>query len=876
MRNVVAAAVLAVVAAFCCRAAQKTDVAREWESSGRPDAMDWFTRNWFGARPVERPADEKVGRDFVSFVGGRKKVRIRLFLPRGASKANPVPVFVHADHFNPAQGGGRTAGLLAVATNTVPRRGYAYVYFNLNDVTPNTWNSANEPNSANVLLGGGGVEGDGWGAVSAWAWGCSRVMDWVESRPELDASRVAIVGNGAGGAAALWAGCTDSRFALTVSGSSGTGGARLLKSQAEGAETLSSMTNHAARLWFCRRLAAEHAGREAEMEHDADDLLRLVAPRCLYVSSASLDAQSGPTGEFEAARLASDMWRAYGERGLELEAMPAPGVWDHSGRVGYHLRPGPGGLAAWDWARYIDYMDRHFPGRDRAPEMATATPESQGVPSAAIGRWLEACGRELDSVHGFVIVRHGKVIAEGSWKPYDTLNRPHMLYSHSKSFTSTAIGFLVDDGKVDLDERVLDIFPDKAPASPSENLKALRVRDLLAMNAGASVANYVDMENDRDWERMFLSRDFPVKPGAEFAYDSMATYMLSCIVSRRSGMGLMDFLKGRLFDRIGIVSVDSSVSPSGTPCGGWGMYMTTRDIARFGQFMLQEGVWNGERLLSQGWVRLATGRQTATGKVLSAREAAASASDWDQGYGFQFWRCRNGAYRAAGSRGQFTIVMPEQDAVVSLNSGLDNMQKALNLVWEYLLPNMGDALPEDPVSVRTLRQCCASLAIPVPEGSGDVPGGFLGRKVTLAKNLRGIKSVTLARDDGGLRIDIEDPAGVSSVPVGLGEWKPGEIRVDDKKYENLGDYIGVRPTAAAAALGADGVFRVRIIVTDAPGRIELDFGENGGAVSVSGKFRFMRGGDLVSARDEERRSLPGGELPDAAGGADGAELLSAH
>ena len=836
-----------MLAGLCCQASQKTDVAREWESSGRADAVDWFTRSWFGARPVERPADEKIDRDSVSFAGGKKRIRVRLFLPRGAGKANPVPVFVHADHFNPAQSGRRTAELLALATNTVPRRGYAYVYFNLNDITPNTWNSVKDTNSANALLGGAEAD-DGWGAVSAWAWGCSRVMDWVESRPELDASRVAIVGNGVGGKAALWAGCTDPRFALTVSGSSGTGGARLLKSQIDGAETLSAMTNQSARHWFCKGFLSTYAGREAEMEHDADDLLRLVAPRCLYVSSASLDAQSGPAGEFGAVRQASDMWRAYGERGIGLVAMPAPGVWDHSGRVGYHLRPGPGGLTAWDWARYIDYMDRHFPGRTPAPEMVTATPESQGVPSAAIGRWLEACGRELYAMHGFVVVRHGRVIAEGSWKPYDTLNRPHMLYSHSKSFTSTAIGFLVDDGKVDLDERVLDIFPDKAPAEPNENLKALRIRDLLTMNAGATLTNYVDRENDLDWERRFLASEFGVKPGTEFNYDSIATYMLSCIVGRRSGRDMMSFLKERLFDKIGIGPVSSSVSPSGTPCGGWGMYMTTRDLARFGQFLLQEGVWNGERLLSREWVRLATGRQTATGKVLAAKDAAVEASDWKQGYGFQFWRCRNGAYRADGAAGQFTIVLPEQDAVISLNAGLGDMQRALDLVWGYLLPNMGDALPEDPVSVRTLRQCCAALAIPVPEGRGKVPDVFVGKKVELAKNLRGFKSVTLSREDGGLRLDIETPAGVSSVPVGLGEWKAGEIRVDDKKYENPGDYIGAHPTAAAAALGGDGVLRVRILVTDTPGRVELAFRDGGGSVSVSGKVHFMRGCDLSSTK----------------------------
>ena len=556
--------------------------------------------------------------------------------------------------------------------------------------------------------------------------------------------------------------------------------------------------------------------------------------------------------------------------------MPAPGVWDHAGRVGYHLRPGPGGLTAWDWARYIDYMDRHFPGKGRASEMALATPESQGVPSAAIGRWMEACGRELDAMHGFVIVRHGKVIAEGSWKPYDTLNRPHMLYSHSKSFTSAAIGFLVDDGKVDLDERVLDIFPDKAPASPCDNLKALRVRDLLTMTAGAEVAKYSDREKDLDWERRFLSGSFAARPGTEFDYDSDATYMLSCIVGRRSGLDLMSFLGERLFGKIGIRSASSAVSPGGTPCGGWGMCMTTRDIARFGQFMLQEGAWGGDRLLSKTWVGLATGRQTATGRVLSAKAAALDASDWNQGYGFQFWRCRNGGYRAAGEYGQLTIVLPDQDAVISLNAGLDDMQKELDLVWEHLLPNMGDALPEDPVSVRTLRQCCAALAMPVPEGRCEVPDVFVGKKVALAKNLRDVRSVTLVRGADGLRLYIETGAGVSAVPVGLGEWKAGEILLDDKKYENLGDCTGMRPTAAAAALCGDGVLRVRILLADTPGRIELDFREKGGAVSVSGGIRFMRGSDLVSVRDEERRSQPGGELPDAARGADGAKLLSAH
>ena len=203
-----------------------------------------------------------------------------------------------------------------------------------------------------------------------------------------------------------------------------------------------------------------------------------------------------------------------------------------------------------------------------AAPLDRATPESQGVPSAAIVRWIDACEREIGphhSLHGFVILRHGKVIAEGTWAPYDTLNRPHMLYSHSKSFTSTAIGFLVDDGKLDLDARVLSFFPDKAPANPSDNLKALRVRDLLTMNVGASFSDAERKDINGDWVKAFLANDIEKEPGTVFKYDSCATHMLAAIVERVSGMKLMDFLKARLFDPLGMTSPWSTVSPTGIP-----------------------------------------------------------------------------------------------------------------------------------------------------------------------------------------------------------------------------------------------------------------------------------------------------------------------
>ncbi len=451
-------------------------------------------------------------------------------------------------------------------------------------------------------------------------------------------------------------------------------------------------------------------------------------------------------------------------------------------------------------------------------EMERATPESQGVRSAAISAWIDACERTFDGgklgrLHGFVIVRHGKVIAEGSWKPFDTLNETHMLYSHSKAFVSDAVGFLVDDGKLDLDERLAEIFPESAPQEMSENLKAIRVRDLLTMNVGA---DYVDPERkdpSGDWVRLFLANEIGHKPGTRFKYDSCATYMLAAIVERKSGKKLMDFLAERMFGKIGIEKAWSTTSPQGIACGGWGMNMTTRELARFGQLHLQKGRWGGQQVISSEWVALASARQTWSGKSASQADALGSSSDWDQGYGFKFWRCKHGCYRADGAAGQYTIVMPDQDAVVSIHAGVRDMQKEIDLVWDHLIPAMGNAaLPADESAAGALAARCASLAIPpVSGGAGDA--AFLGKTFSLAENKRGFTSVRFDRKGSGWACTLGTPAGEQRFPVGCGEWSRGKVRIDTATYEGLGYLIGELDTAASGGIGADGGFSMRAYLT---------------------------------------------------------------
>ena len=436
-----------------------------------------------------------------------------------------------------------------------------------------------------------------------------------------------------------------------------------------------------------------------------------------------------------------------------------------------------------------------------------ASPESEGVDSQAILDWLDACEQKLEYLHGFVLVRHGKIVAEGSWRPFDTLNRTHMLYSHSKSFTSTAVGMLADEGKIDLDERIVEIFPELSPAEPAENLRQLRVRDLLTMNAGMDYTDAERKDIQGDWVRAFLHNPVEHRPGSVFKYDSCCTHVLAAIVERRAGCGLMEFLDRRLFGKIGIAGAWSTTSPTGVACGGWGMNMTTRDLARFGQLYLNEGVWNGERLLSRDWVQLSTARHTASGANTATRD---SGSDWDQGYGFQFWRCRHGAFRADGAGGQLTVVMREQDAVLSVHAGLGPMQEELNLVWQHLLPGFAAAaLPEAPEKKQRLDRRLAALQIPA---RGGTVAKLTPRKATASDNPFGITAGTLATDGDGWIFS----AGGKQIKIGNGSWQTTVWAFPGGTVEPLFAFVGKLPFALSANPQPDGSLAVKWLLATGP------------------------------------------------------------
>src|SRR6188508_2407642 len=203
--------------------------------------------------------------------------------------------------------------------------------------------------------------------------------------------------------------------------------------------------------------------------------------------------------------------------------------------------------------------------------LARSSPEKQGVSSTELLALIDALDKEIDQMHSIMLVRHGRVIAEGWWNPYDS-QTPHVLYSLSKSFTSTAVGLAIAEGKLSLDDQVLKFFPDEAPAEPSANLRAMRVRDLLRMNTGhvtePQLFGQVDSSmRSATWVKRFLAHPVTYKPGTHFLYNSPATYMLSAIVQKVTGQTVLDYLQPRLFAPLGIERPTWVTSSEGIDAG---------------------------------------------------------------------------------------------------------------------------------------------------------------------------------------------------------------------------------------------------------------------------------------------------------------------
>lgn len=408
-------------------------------------------------------------------------------------------------------------------------------------------------------------------------------------------------------------------------------------------------------------------------------------------------------------------------------------------------------------------------------EFVRVTPESVGIPSASIEWLLDKLEEGWTEPHGLMIMRHGKVCAEGWWAPYAPGIR-HGLQSHTKTYAATAVGIAYTEGLLKLTDRIVDLFPEDIPENPSENLKKLTVRDVLCMGCGMDTMPRPSI----NWIREFLATPVVHEPGTAFMYNSTGSTFLGAIVRKLTGLGLHDYLKPRLFDKIGINAENLRylTMPDGMEIGGGGMYATTEDNLRLMKLYADGGVWEGERILAEDYVKLAASMQNDSS---TERAVNPPAEDNFVGYGFQIWMCRpKGVYRADGAMGQFTIVFPERDMLLAITENASGStggampQKALDTIWEWAasLPEACvEQLPEDEAASSHLarRMRTLSLANPkrspesamqekvngvtykVAEGYFSLTADGMGRFMTGAAMPAGAESVCLSFANGEAR-----------------------------------------------------------------------------------------------------------------------------
>lgn len=461
---------------------------------------------------------------------------------------------------------------------------------------------------------------------------------------------------------------------------------------------------------------------------------------------------------------------------------------------------------------------------ETTPELNRATPESTGLSSANILRFIEAIECAGLELHSLMIMRDHQVVTEGWWSPYRQ-NDVHLLYSLSKSFTSTAVGFAVVEGLVGIDDPILSIFPDEAPENPSPNLKAMKVRHLLSMATGHEVDDMskdMTCREDGDWVRGFLARDVPHVPGTHFLYNNGSSYTLSAIVKKVTGMSALDYLRPRLLDPIGIEEAIWPTCPKGASIGASELRITTESILRFGEFYLNKGVWDGKRLISEAWIDLATSFQVSNGD--------GGESDWAQGYGFQFWRCRHNCYRGDGAFGQFCIVSPDKRMVVAITSSVGDMQAVMNLVWEHLvLKAEAEPLPEDSEALTALHKKLATLTLPGPAGlliSPVIPK-VAGRLFKRSSGAEGILTCCYDFDQAGSTFTVRTPEGDRSIRAGSSHWAWGTTSIEGP---------GGKRIAAMGSWTSEDVYEIKVRYTETPSGITIISRFEGDTVDV--KFQL--------------------------------------
>jgi CubicO group peptidase (beta-lactamase class C family) len=413
-----------------------------------------------------------------------------------------------------------------------------------------------------------------------------------------------------------------------------------------------------------------------------------------------------------------------------------------------------------------------------ADKLPRSVPESEGVSSAGIIDFLNAVDTGTVELHSFMFIRHGKVIAEGWWSPYGP-DFKHILFSASKTFTATAIGLAVSESRLKITDKVISFFPYSLPDSISDYMKELTVQNLLTMSVGQDPEPRM-MGNLEDWIAAFLKTAPIYKPGTIFKYNNAATFMLSAIVQQVTGQTLFDYLQPRIFKPLAISGIDWDLNPQGINLGMIGLRLHTEDLAKFGQLLMQNGIWNGKQLIPKEWVKEATSFKIQT--IIPGKKDSVNLSDWGQGYCYQMWRGKNNSVRLDGMAGQFVMLFPDKDAFVVFTANARNTQNELNLIHNYLLPAIKSdkAIPQNAGLNDELQKKQSALSLKSASATelskSEIETKISGKEFDFVKNTNNIQSVYFTFNDGECSFALKRDDNISVIKTAQGRWIMSNIQ----------------------------------------------------------------------------------------------------
>ncbi|GAB3878015.1 serine hydrolase domain-containing protein [Terrabacter terrigena] len=441
-----------------------------------------------------------------------------------------------------------------------------------------------------------------------------------------------------------------------------------------------------------------------------------------------------------------------------------------------------------------------------------STPSAQGVDASGILDLVDAVEREHLGLHSLMVVRHGHVVAEGWWRPY-AADRVHLAYSLSKTLTATAVGFLAQEGRLSLDDRVLDHFPELDPNAVAPGWDDVRVRHCLSMTVGHEEdawthvfdrMNGYDFDAAGDWVPRVFATTPTRDPGTVFAYNQVATYVLAVIVRQLTGGGVADVLHPRLLVPLGVQeSIPWHRDPLGRELGFTGSHLTTETIASVAQLYLDRGRWNGRQLLSEAWVDEAT---RAFGPL---NEDPGADEDWRRGYGYSFWMQRFG-FRGDGAYGQFLVVLPEHDTVVAVTAEQQRMQSTLDALWEHLVPAIG--APGSAAAEAALAERLAGLEIPAMTGEALGPDHAEFNRSSSSDLAPDYAAVSVTREGAELVLGLARRGEWLRVPVGVGAWRESELVAAGATL----------PVVASGGWVDEDTFRAEVIAIETPHRFRVE------------------------------------------------------